>query len=99
LLSTTEGNLDVIEDNVLRIRDLTLQAKNGTYSDEELTAMQDEIDERVKEITRINDSAKYSSLKLFGDENNLAKNGATFQVGSTLVKKTQLKQINHYLQK
>ena len=90
LLSTTEGNLDVIEDNVLRIRDLTLQAKNGTYSDEELTAMQDEIDERVKEITRINDSAKYSSLKLFGDEENLAKNGATFQVGSNAGKENTI---------
>ena len=33
LLSTSEGNIDVVLDNVSRIRDLTLQAKNGTYSD------------------------------------------------------------------
>ena len=67
LLSTAEGNLDVIEDNIQRIRDLTLQAKNGTYSTEEIQAMQDEVAQRMAEIDRINDSAKHSSLRLFGD--------------------------------
>ncbi|MBQ4646341.1 MAG: hypothetical protein IJB79_03230 [Candidatus Gastranaerophilales bacterium] len=80
LLSTAEGNLDVIQDNVSRIRDLTLQAKNGTYSNEEIKAMQDEVSERMAEIDRINNSAEYSSLKLFGGD--LGTNGATFQVGA-----------------
>ena len=86
LLSTAEGNLDVVQDNISRIRDLTLQAKNGTYSDEEIKAMQDEVDQRIKEIDRINNSATYSSLRLFGDGGDtpagLAKDGATFQVGA-----------------
>lgn len=87
LLSTAEGNLDVIEDNLVRIRDLTLQAKNGTYSDEEIKAMQDEVQQRVDEIDRISTSSKYSSLQLFGAEKDskadgLAKDGATFQVGA-----------------
>jgi len=93
LLSTAEGNLDVIQDNISRIRDLTLQAKNGTYSEEEIKAMQDEVNERILEINRINDSAKYSSLRLFGEtttpdgggdptDAGLALNGATFQVGA-----------------
>jgi len=80
LLSTAEGNLDVIQDNLTRIRDLTLQAKNGTYSADEIEAMQDEVSQRMKEIDRINQSAEYSSLKLFGGT-ELA-NGATFQVGA-----------------
>ena len=90
LLSTAEGNLDVVESNISRIRDLTLQAKNGTYSEDEIKAMQDEVDERIKEINRINSSATFSSLRLFGDNDGattpqpkgLAANGATFQVGS-----------------
>ena len=80
LLSTVEGNLDVVQDNISRIRDLALQAKNGTYSSEEIQAMQDEVDERVAEIDRISKSAKYSSLGLFGG--GLATTGMTFQVGS-----------------
>ena len=88
LLSTAEGNLDVIQENVSRIRDLTLQAKNGTYSEEEIQAMQDEVQERIEEINRVNSSATFSQLRLFGDADdtgalqNLAENGATFQVGA-----------------
>lgn len=88
LLSTTEGNIDVVLDNVSRIRDLTLQAKNGTYSDEEIQAMQDEVAQRIDEIDRISTSSKFSQLYLFGatddagDPTGLAANGATFQVGA-----------------
>ena len=82
LLAPAEGNLDVVQENVSRIRDLTLQAKNGTYSDEEIDAMQDEVNERIKEINRVSYSAKYSQLQLFGDADGLADEGATFQVGA-----------------
>ena len=81
MLSTAEGNLDVVQDNLSRIRDLALQAKNGTYSAEEIQAMQDEVDERMAEIDRISTSSKYSSLSLFNDE-NLQDNGVTLQVGA-----------------
>ena len=89
LLSTTEGNLDVISDNLSRIRDLTLQAKNGTYSAEEIKAMDDEVQERIQEINRVSYSAKYSSSYLFNNgkvvgqvqETGLGGLGATFQTG------------------
>ena len=96
MLSTAEGHLDVIQDNLSRIRDLTLQAKNGTYSADEIKAMQDEVSQRVAEIDRVSDSSKYSSLKLFGakkgeQDDGLAKNGATFQVGANATTDDQIK--------
>lgn len=81
MLSTAEGNIDVVLDNVSRIRDLTLQAKNGTYSAEEIAAMQKEVAERIDEIDRVSTSSKYSQLKLF-DDTNMQQNGVTFQVGA-----------------
>ncbi len=81
MLSTAEGNIDVVLDNVSRIRDLTLQAKNGTYSAEEIAAMQKEVAERIAEIDRVSTSSKYSQLKLF-DDTNMQQNGVTFQVGA-----------------
>ena len=81
MLSTAEGNLDVIQDNLSRIRDLTLQAKNGTYSEDEIQAMQDEVAERIAEIDRISTSSKYSQLSLFEDA-GLKADGITFQVGA-----------------
>lgn len=90
MLSTAEGAYDTIFDNIQRIRDLTLQAKNGTYSENEIQAMQDEVTQRMEEIDRISKSSKYSDLYLFQDQNDsttneqtrLARKGATFQVGS-----------------
>jgi len=80
LLSTAEGNLDVVLDNVSRIRDLTLQAKNGTYSDSEIQAMQEEVEERIAEIDRVSESSKFSQLQLFGGD--MATSGISFQVGA-----------------
>lgn len=81
MLSTIEGSLDVVEDNLSRIRDLTLQAKNGTYSVDEIQAMQDEVAERIQEIDRICTSSKYSELKVF-DDATMQADGVTFQVGA-----------------
>lgn len=81
MMSTIEGNLDVVQDNLSRIRDLTLQAKNGTYSKDEISAMQDEVAERIKEIDRVSTSSKYSDLVLFEDT-NMQTNGVVFQVGA-----------------
>ena len=81
MLATAEGHLDVVEDNLVRIRDLTLQAKNGTYSAEEIKAMQDEVGQRIEEIDRVSKSSKYSTLKLF-DDATLQEKGVVFQVGA-----------------
>ena len=81
MLATAEGHLDVVQENLSRIRDLTLQAKNGTYSAEEIEAMQDEVSQLIEEIDRINSSSKYSSLFLF-DDPQLQADGVTFQVGA-----------------
>jgi len=81
LLSTTEGNIDVVLSNVERIRDLTLQAKNGTYSNDEIKAMQKEVGQRINEIDRLAASAKFSDSFLFVKDCDLQKNGAKLQVG------------------
>jgi len=81
LLSTTEGNLDEVQENLTRIRDLVLEAKNGTYSDTEIEAMDMEVQERISEINRISESAQYSDAKIFGTNGQYAS-GVTFQVGA-----------------
>ncbi len=64
VLSIVEGNLDVVLDNLSRIRDLAVQAANGVYSAEARTAMSDEVKARSAEITRIAKSADFNGLKL-----------------------------------
>ncbi len=79
LLQTAEGNLAVMQDNFMRIRDLTLQAMNGGQTDEQLTAMQEEAQARLAEIDRIATGAKFNTFDLFGGSDR-TKSGADTQV-------------------
>ena len=83
VLQTVEGNLDVINDNLLRIRDLAVQAANGVYDADSLAAMQSEVTARLAEITRIQDSAKFNGMALFtAADTGLGNTGLVLQVGA-----------------
>ncbi len=64
MLQTTEGTLDVIQSNMQRIRDLTEQAANGTYGEDAMTAVKSEVAARLKEITRMSNTAEFNGKKV-----------------------------------
>ena len=82
VLSTVEGNLDVILDNLNRIRDLTVQASNGVYDVNSQKAMSDEVKARLAEIDRIAVSAEFNGLKLLDGTADIATDGLRLQVGA-----------------
>ena len=82
VLSTVEGNLDVILDNLNRIRDLTVQAANGVYDENSQKAMSDEVKARLAEIDRIADAAEFNGLELLNGKANIATDGLRLQVGA-----------------
>ena len=82
VLSTVEGNLDVILDNLNRIRDLTVQASNGVYDEKSQKAMSDEVKARLAEIDRIAVSAEFNGLKLLDGTADIATDGLRLQVGA-----------------
>ena len=53
MLTTQEGVLDIINDYLQRIRDLTMQAANGTYGSASLNAINLEVVQRMDEINRL----------------------------------------------
>ena len=65
MVKAAEGVLDVIQDNLLRIRDLTLQAMNGTYSEKERDALEAEAKARAEEIDRLSKGAKFNDFTIF----------------------------------
>ena len=84
MLDTIEGNYEVIQDHLQRIRDLTEQSANGTYSTDSLTAISTEISQRLDEITRVANSTEYNGLYLLnGDFGEKGKKGIDLQVGIT----------------
>ena len=64
MLTTTEENYTLINDHLQRIRDLTEQAANGTYSADSRSAIEAEIASRLAEIDRVAGSAEYNGMNL-----------------------------------
>lgn len=67
LLETASDCASLIENHVIRIRDLCQQAANGTYGKSSINAIKAEIQGRLDEIDRIQSSAEFNDIKLFGE--------------------------------
>ena len=84
MLDTAEGVLGVMKDNLVRIRDLTEQAANGTYGTDAMKAIKTEVGARLAEISRMANSSEFNGRVLFSED---AKTGITsdinLQVGIT----------------
>ncbi|MEZ2756859.1 FliC/FljB family flagellin [Providencia vermicola] len=78
IAQTTEGALNEINDNLQRIRELTVQAKNGTNSNSDLTSIQNEVTERLAEIDRISKETQFNGVKVLSGE----KTEMSIQVGT-----------------
>ncbi len=79
LLQIAEGDIELLEDNLLRMRDLAVQAANSVYSDESMQAMADEVQYRAQEITRVATASQFNGLHLL-DGTGLP-DGLRLQVG------------------
>ena len=76
LLQIAEGDIELLEDNLLRMRDL---AANSVYSEESMQAMADEVQYRAQEITRVATASQFNGLHLL-DGTGLP-DGLRLQVG------------------
>ncbi|KOF52104.1 flagellin, partial [Achromobacter sp. DMS1] len=71
IAQTTEGALNEINNNLQRIRELTVQATNGTNSDSDLKSIQDEIGQRLAEINRVSEQTQFNGVKVLASDNAL----------------------------
>lgn len=86
LLQTAEQTYGLLTDHLQRIRDLTVQAANGTYGSTSLKAIQSEVEARLQEITRISANSEFNGIKLMaytqeGDGSGISSSGINLQVG------------------
>lgn len=68
---TAEGALNQVNDNLQRIRELTVQAGNGTNSQDDLNSIQAEIGQRLTEINRISDQTDFNGVKVLQQDGDL----------------------------
>ena len=64
LAQTTEGALNQINDNLQRVRELSVQAANGTNSQSDLESIQNEIEQRLGEIDRVSEQTAFNGTKV-----------------------------------
>lgn len=65
LIQTGEGALNEVHSILQRMRELSVQASNGTLADSDRGAIQDEINQLTYEVDRIADTTQFNQKKLF----------------------------------
>lgn len=91
LAQTTEGALTEVNNNLQRIRELSVQAANGSNSSSDLASVQAEIKQRLDEIDRVSSQTQFNGVKVLASDSKMsiqvgANDGQTISI--------DLKQIN-----
>ncbi|CAM4008660.1 flagellin [Rahnella bruchi] len=92
---TTEGSLSEINNNLQRIRELSVQAANGTNSDSDLASIQDEITSRLDEIDRVSGQTQFNGVKVLASNQTMsiqvgANDGETIDIDLQKIDSTTL---------
>ena len=72
IAQTTEGALNEINNNLQRVRELTVQSQNGTNSDSDVQSIQEEIQQRLAEIDRVSGQTQFNGVKVLTSDSKLS---------------------------
>ena len=78
LIQTAEGALNESHSILQRMRELSVQASNGTETDDDREAVQNEISQLQEELTRISETTEFNTMKLLDG----SQSGSTSSTGS-----------------
>ncbi|MEB6533711.1 flagellin FliC [Pantoea stewartii] len=80
LSQTAEGALTEVNNNLQRVRDLTVQAQNSSNSASDIDSIQAEVNQRMQEIDRVTKQTDFNGIKVL----NTGSGSTTynFQVGA-----------------
>ncbi len=81
LAQTAEGALSEINNNLQRVRDLTVQAQNSSNSASDIDSIQSEVNQRMEEINRVTKQTDFNGIKVL-DNRTAGNTNYDFQVGS-----------------
>ena len=87
VVQIADGALNEVSSILQRIRELSVQAANGTNSFDDRQSMQDEVSELVKEVDRISADTEYNTKKLLDGSSNVrvyGENGSRYQVSDSV---------------
>jgi flagellin len=87
-VQTAEGALNEVHDMLQRMNELAIKAANGTESESDRTAIQNEIDQITTEIDRVSETTKFNETYLLKGDASQTK-GYTYSYTKLRMRKTQ----------
>ena len=78
LIQTAEGNLNEVHDMLNRLVELSTKSANGTYTQTERDALQDEVNALLEEVDRISQSANFNGTRLL--DGTMGLNANAFEI-------------------
>ena len=74
-VQTAEGALTEVHDMLQRMNELSVKASNGTMSETDRTAVQNEVDQLVTEIDRVSETTKFNETYLLKGDDTVTPKG------------------------
>ena len=81
LIQTAEGALTESHSILQRMRELSVQAANGTETDDDREAVQNEISQLQDELDRIADTTEFNTMKLLNGNLDGSSSSTTSEIG------------------
>jgi flagellin len=87
MLDTSDAALGSIQEDLQRVRELTVQGQNGTLSSQEKDAIQSEINSRVENINNISQNSTFNGINLLKPSSDISvQSGANDGEQTTVIK-------------
>ena len=83
LIQTAEGALGVIDEKLIRMKELAEQAATGTYTDEQRLIIQSEFSAMAAEIDRIANATDFNGVKLLDGNQSIAGTSGSWTSNQT----------------
>jgi len=80
MLQTSEGAMQVVDDLLVRMKELAEQASTGSYSSAQRSIMNDEFTQLSNEITRIAESTSFNGITLLAPTLGVGETSASYLI-------------------
>lgn len=82
LIQVADGAMNEITSMLQRIKQLTVQASNGTVSDDDRSVIQKEINQLLQEVERVSDDTEFNTIPILNGEYSRRNPGETSSLES-----------------
>ncbi len=82
MVQVADGAISAVTDMLQRMRDLAVQAANGTFSDQQRANLDAEVQQVVQELNRVGTDTEFNGIKILAGSIATAASAVTLQVGA-----------------